>query len=223
MRFSGLPVRIDRAGLLHTPVSFLLLLSIFTARPSMLIKDLPADARPREKLLARGPGGAQRRRIAGAAAAHRPARQECAADGPGAARQLWRRGRAAAHRRRSAQMHQGPGPGQARRNRRRAGAGAPRTGRGAEGKSAVHHAASGARLPAAAAGQPAARDFRRAVPRQPAPADRARRAVSRHADADQRLSARGGDPGAGAECGQRGAGAQPPERRGRSPRAPTKC
>ena len=53
---------------------------------AMSLKDLPADARPREKLLARGAGGAGRCRAAGAAAAHRPAGHGRAAAGAAAAR-----------------------------------------------------------------------------------------------------------------------------------------
>ena len=96
----------------------------------MPLKDLPADARPREKLLARGAARAGRRRAAGAAAAHRPARARACCSWPQQLLDALRRlRRPAARQRRRPEAHQGPGPGQARRDCGGAGAGAPRAGR----------------------------------------------------------------------------------------------
>ena len=85
----------------------------------------------------------------------------------------------------------------------------------------AHRAGAGvtrrrARLPAAAAARPRARSVRLRVPRRPAPGDRERRAVPRHAGPDQRLPARSGEGGAGAQRGRGDLRPQPPVRRGRA-------
>ena len=159
----------------------------------MSLKDLPAAMRPREKLLARGAARAGRRRAAGAAAAHRPARHRACCS--------WRRRCSTLRRpRRPAaapsadDLKRIKGLGPAKRAElaavlelaRRALAQQLRA------RAGVRRAAAGQGLPRAAARRAATHEvFAVLFLDAPAPADRAGGDVPRHADADQRLPARG--------------------------------
>ena len=114
-------------------------------------------------------------------------------------------------------------PGQGGAARRHARTGPPRPARGtAQPRPALASPGAVRDWLRLALAHPAARSLRRPLAGCPEPPDRRRGTVSRHADADQRLSARSRQAGPGPQCRRRDPGAQPPAAASPSLRAPTK-
>ena len=161
----------------------------------MPLKDLPADARPREKLLARGPGALSDTELLAlllrtgtrGRGVFQMARELLAALRRAWLGRLWLHCRLPSRPRASHQAWAAPPSGP---NCWRAGTRPARAGPAIEGAGSLRLARRREAIPAAAPGAAAARSVRRAVPGCAEPADRDGRTLSRHLDPDQRVPAR---------------------------------